>query len=87
MFYDSGVRSEIMTVSQIVNTEGRKINFWNRKNIFVIGHLGNWKDRKNIDKLIICVDELIKKKIMTLNWRLLLCWYNNDFKPKIFKII
>lgn len=88
MFINSGVKKDILyVVNQIVpNINFRKKSFWNKTNTFIVGHLGNWKDRKNLDKLIISIYNLNKKGLdikLKLHFAF---WYNNNFKNKFIQL-
>ena len=88
MFIKSGVKKNILHVAnQIVpNNNNRKKAFWKNNSTFIVGHLGNWKDRKNLDKLILSVYNL-KQKGLNIKLKLHFAfWYNDSFKTRFFQL-
>lgn len=86
LFIESGVKSNIYVTNLIVSKYIRKKTFWNNNSTFVVGHIGNWKDRKNLDKLIKSVYNLKQKGLDIILKLHFAFWYNDNYKDKVFQI-
>jgi hypothetical protein len=86
LFVKSGVKKPIYESGLIVDNFERKKNFWDRTKPFIVGHIGNWKDRKNIDKLIESVYNLKQKGLNIILYLHFAFWYNDCYRNKFYDI-
>jgi len=86
LFIESGVKSNIYVTNLIVSKYTRKKTFWNNNSTFVVGHIGNWKDRKNLDKLIKSVYNLKQKGLDIILKLHFAFWYNDKYKNNFFQL-
>ena len=90
VFINSGINIPIHSINlplekcndiEAINYFKPKINYWEKNRPFYVGCIGNWKKRKNYDKLINAVDNIVLKKGYNIILKFHFAyWY--DFKHK-----
>lgn len=95
MFIESGVMIPIHSIElplepfmgeEIVKSIEPKHQYWKNDREFIIGFIGNWKQRKNIDKLIMAVERM---RNLNFNVKLKLhfaIWYGVEYKNEFLQL-
>lgn len=95
VFLNSGIRIPIHSIElplepyknmEVVNYFKAKENYWENNRPFYVGCIGNWKKRKNIDKLIMAIRNVTK-----MNYNIVLkihfaYWYDSNYREEFMRL-